>query len=203
VAGENAGLVWQREQASLNGVDDLTIVATGQVSAADAAFKERIACDQQLERGKVEADRALRVAGGVDDLGRVVFQTHARTVGQALVGRSDLGRCDSQPACLLIHHHEQRQVIFVQENRRAGKPLELESTTHMVDVGVSDEDLLELEAQIGEAAMDAADFVAGIDDDGFAGLFITEEGAVAGERADGKGLEDHGFSVQLAADSEQ
>jgi len=63
VAGEDAGLVGQRKQASLDGVDDLAVVSSGEVGAADAAFKERIACDQKLERGKVEADRALRVAG--------------------------------------------------------------------------------------------------------------------------------------------
>ena len=49
----------------------------------------------------------------------------------------------------------------------------------MVDVGVGDENLLELEAELGEAAVDAADFVAGIDDDGLAGLFVAQEGAVA------------------------
>jgi len=46
----------------VDGLDDLVEVPAGQVGAADAAFKERIAGHQQLERGKVQADRALRVA---------------------------------------------------------------------------------------------------------------------------------------------
>ena len=66
----------------------------------------------------------------------------------------------------------------------------------MVDVGVGDEDLLEGETEGGEAAMDAADFVAGIDDDGFAGGLVGKDGAVALQRADGKGLENHEFIVE-------
>jgi hypothetical protein len=43
--------------------------------------------------------------------------------------------------------------------------------------------------------MDAADLVAGIDDDGLAGHFVAEDGAVAGQRADGKGFQNHGLIV--------
>jgi len=72
---------------------------------------------------------------------------------------------------------------------------ELERAAHVVDVGVGDENLLELETEFGEAAMDAADLVAGIDDDGLAGHFVAEDGAVAGQRADGKGFQNHDFIV--------
>ena len=64
---------------------------------------------------------------------------------------------------------------------------------------VSDENLLELEAELGEPAVNAADFVAGIDDDGLAGLFVAEDGAVALQRADGEGLKDHAFIVRLVS----
>jgi hypothetical protein len=47
--------------------------------------------------------------------------------------------------------------------------------------------------------MNARYIVAGVDDDGLAGVFIAEDGAVAGERADGKGLEEHGFIVGAEA----
>ena len=73
--------------------------------------------------------------------------------------------------------------------------LELERAAYVVDVRVGHDDLLELEARLGEALMNARDIVAGVDDDGLVGLFIAEDGAVAGERADGKGLEDHGSIV--------
>ena len=100
VAGQNLGFVGQSQQAGLDGVDDLAGVAAGQVGAADAAGKERVAGDEQLERGKVEADRALGVAGRVEHLGGIAFQADDQAVGQALVGRRRLGvAMPSQPAC--------------------------------------------------------------------------------------------------------
>jgi hypothetical protein len=60
-------------------------------------------------------------------------------------------------------------------------------------VGVGDEDLLELEPMSGEKTMDSLNLIAGIDDDGFAGCLVAEQGAIALQEADGKGLEDHGF----------
>ena len=54
MAGEDAGLVGQREQAGVDRVDDLIEVAAGQVGATDTAFKKRVAGDEQLERGKVK-----------------------------------------------------------------------------------------------------------------------------------------------------
>jgi hypothetical protein len=62
----------------------------------------------------------------------------------------------------------------------------------VVDVGVGDDDLLDGEGVPGEQGEDAGDVVAGVDDDGFAGGFIAEDGAVALEEAYGEGFEDHG-----------
>jgi hypothetical protein len=44
---------------------------------------------------------------------------------------------------------------------------------------------------LGEEGEDAGDIVAGVYDDGFAGGFVAEDGAVALERAYGEGFEDH------------
>ena len=104
---------------------------------------------------------------------------------------------DTDPGGLVGHHLEQGKVVFVEKDGGAGEGLEFERATDVVDVGVGDENLLELEAEGGEAAVDAGDLVAGIDDDGFAGFLVAQDGAVALERADGKGLEDHGFIVGL------
>jgi len=63
----------------------------------------------------------------------------------------------------------------------------------VVDMRVGDEDLFDLEAELGQAALNAGDLVAGIDHDGFARGFIAKQGAVALQRADREGLEDHVF----------
>ena len=71
VAGNDPGFVGEGQQAGVDGVDDLLEVAAGQVGAADAAGKERVAGEDHLERSEVKADGALGVAGGVQDLGWV------------------------------------------------------------------------------------------------------------------------------------
>ncbi len=58
------------------------------------------------------------------------------------------------------------------------------------------QDLLQLEAQLGQALGYAAHFVAGIDHDGLAGFLIAQNGAVAGQRTDRKRLEEHGFDFK-------
>ena len=64
----------------------------------------------------------------------------------------------------------------------------------MVDVGVGDDDLLEGELVAGKGGDDAGDVVAGIDDDRLVGGFVSEDGAVALERADYEDFVDHGVN---------
>jgi hypothetical protein len=66
----------------------------------------------------------------------------------------------------------------------------------VVDVGVGDEDLFDGEGVLVEKSENARDVVAGVDDDGFACDFVTEDRAVALEGADGEGFEDHGLLGQ-------
>ena len=76
--------------------------------------------------------------------------------------------------------------------------MRLKRAADVVDVGVGDENLLELEAVRCKQIVDARDLLAGIDDDRFSRRFVAENGAVALQRADWKGLEDHGSSVCAA-----
>src|SRR5580698_5988631 len=57
---------------------------------------------------------------------------------------------------------------------------------------VGDEDLLDGELVLGEEEEDAGDVVAGVNDDGFAGLLVAEDGAVALEGSDGEDFVNHG-----------
>src|SRR5580698_9654522 len=174
VAGLDFGFVGQGEKPGADGVDDLIEVATWQVGAADAAGEERVSGDKQLERGKVETDGALGVAGGVKHLCGAGFQAYALAVGEGFVGRSRFRGCDAQPGGLLVHDFQLRQIVLVQQDGRAGEALELEGAADVVD---------------------AADLFAGINDDGLAGLLVTENGAVALQRADGEGFENHALIV--------
>ena len=61
----------------------------------------------------------------------------------------------------------------------------------VVDVGVGDDDLLYGEVVAVEDGLDAGDVVTGVDNYGFAGGLVTEDGAVALEEADGQDFMDH------------
>lgn len=122
-------------------VNDLAVVASWQVGAADAAGKQRVAGNYHLERQEMEADRALRVSGRVEHLGWVGRKADLHSVGEALVWRGGFRGRDAQPRGLLSHHLEQGQVIFVEQNGSAGETLEAERSSNVVDMGMSDKDL--------------------------------------------------------------
>ena len=65
--GDDFGLIGEGEKATLDGVNDLFAVPSRQISSADAAGEECVACEHHLERCEVETDRALGMTGGVDD----------------------------------------------------------------------------------------------------------------------------------------
>jgi len=65
----------------------------------------------------------------------------------------------------------------------------------VVDVGVSDNDLFDLEVVLADEREQIFDVVAGIDDHGFARRLVADDGAVALQRADGENFVDHGSIV--------
>lgn len=84
-------------------MQDFPGVAAGKIGASNAAGKECIAGNEHFERGEVEADRTLRVAGGVNDLGRIALEADDKAVSQVRVWGSGLGRLHAKPAGLRIH----------------------------------------------------------------------------------------------------
>jgi hypothetical protein len=182
---------------TLDGVNDLLTVAAGEVGAADAAGEERVTSEDHLERSEVKTDGTLRVAGGVKDLGRIVFKADGTAVVEGFVGWGGFRGIDTNPVCLFSHDLELGKVVFVEKDGGAGELFKPLRTADVIDMRVGYKDLLEGEAEGGEAAMDAGDLIARVDDDGFAGFLVGQDCAVALERADGKGLENHGFIVGL------
>lgn len=206
MAGDDPGFIRESEKAGVDGVDDLLVVAAGQVGAANASREEGVAGEDHSEWGEVKTNRALGVSGGMDYVGGVVLEADAETVGESLIGRCGLGRLDAEPCRLSGHHLEQWQICFVEVDGGAGERLEFECAADVVDVGVGDEDLLQCEAELSKPAVNAGDFVTGIDDDCFARLFVGEDCAVALEWTDGEGLENHELTLgreSIAAQSEK
>ena len=199
MAWDDDDLVGKGEEGVVDGLDQLAGVASGQVCAAYRTGEEGVPGEQESLLGKVEADAAFRMAGGVQDGAGQAGDGYGLAMFEAGVGWSDFGGGDAEPSGLDIHHFDQGKVVLVVENGRSGEAFELLCSTDVVDVRVGDDDLLDGELMLLKNADDAGDIVAGIDDDGFAGSFVTKDGAVALERADDEDLVDHGLRVKVGA----
>lgn len=135
------------------------------------------------------------MAGGMEHRGWVAVEPDGLTLDELFIGRGGFWGFNSEPGGLGSHHLEERQVILIEEDGSASEALEGQGAADVVDVRVSHDDLLEFEVVLGEPAMNSRDFVAGVNDDGFPPGFVAEQGAVALERADGKGFENHELIV--------
>ena len=175
----------------MEGAEDLAAVSAGEVGAADGAGEERVAREEQVFRREVEADAALRVSWGVEDMGGVAGDAGGGAVFGARVGRNDFGSGDAEPGGLLIHDGELREIVLVEENGSAGCLPQARRSTDVIDVCVGDDDLLQGEFVLGEEGENLRDVVAGVDDHGFAGGLVAKDGAVALEGADGESFADH------------
>lgn len=191
VARQDPGVVGKRQEPGLDGLDDLAWVAAGQIGAADAARKQSISGNDHLERLEMKTNRTLGVTRRVQHFGGVAIETDTQPIGEAYVGSGHIGCWNADPRRLLLHHFEKREIILVEKDGSAGEMLQLECAADMIDVAVRDQDLLELQAKVGEAAVNPADFIAGIDNDGFGGILVAEQGAIALQGADGERLENH------------
>ena len=104
----------------MDGVDDLVKIAAGQVGAADASGKERVACDEKLERNKVQADRTLGMPGGVQDLRRVASRPTVAPSARVPSGGAVSGvGTPSHSACSFIIWSRGRSFSF----RKMGAPV--------------------------------------------------------------------------------
>src|SRR6478736_7478497 len=199
MAGNDGGGVRQRQQTGLDGFDDLVEVAAGKIGAADAFGEQCVSGDNHLERLEMEAYRALRVPGSVEYLGGVAVESNAAAFGQGFVGWGGVRRRNADPGCLGRHHGKQWQIVFVEIDGCAGECFELERAAHVVNMGVGNENLPELETKLGQAAVNAGNLVAWIDDNRLASFLVAHQGAVALQGADWECLENHGFIVERKA----
>jgi len=159
--------------------------------------------------GEVEADTAFGVSGGVENVAGEAFSTLLRVSSdcddlafvERVVRAGYGGGGDAEPGGLNVHHFDLGEVVLVVEDGGAGELLEAVGAGDVVDVGVGDDDLLDDEVVFGEEGHDSGDVVAGVDDDGFVGGLVAEDGAVALEGTNGEDFVDHG-SFRLMANGQ-
>jgi hypothetical protein len=197
VSGDDGDLVWEGEETVVDRREELASVSSWEVGTADGAGEEGVSGEEESLVGKVEADAAFSVAGSVEDGSGETGYGDEFAVVEGVVRVGDDRGGDAEPAGLDVHHLDQRQVVFVVEDGSAGELLESVGSGDVVDVGVGDDDLLDGEVVLCEEGHNAGDVVAWIDDDGFAGGLVTEDGAVALEGADGNDFVDHASILEV------
>ena len=105
------------------------------------------------------------------------------------------GRCHAEPRGLHVEHFEQGIVVLVEQDRRSGGRAQLHRASHMIDVGVRDDDLLDLQVMLADERENVFNVVAGVDDHRFARGFVANDRAIALQRPDGKDFVDHASIV--------
>ena len=90
-----------------------------------------------------------------------------------------------------VEHLEQRVIILVEKDGSASQGAEFHGSANVVDVGVSDDDLLHVEVVPLDDRNDVFDVIAGIDDHGFVSGLVSDDGAVTLQRTDRDDLVNH------------
>src|ERR1700736_3292342 len=116
---------------------------------------------------------------GMQHIGAERARLDRVSAANTLVDFDLAGSGHADPGSLHVQHFEQSKVILVEQNRGAGGGAQLHRSAHVIDVSVSDDDLLDFEIMLSADSENVVDVVAGIDHHGFARDFISDNGTVA------------------------
>jgi len=198
VAGNDDGIVGKGKQFVVQGPDNLLERTARQVGPADASRKQRIAGDQFFLHWKIKADASFGMAWSEKHIRRERAGPDRIGLSDALINLHFARRRHADPCGLDIEHLEQTVIVLIEQNWRAGCGPQFHGAAHVVDVRVGDYDLLYLQVVLSNQRENALDFIAGIDDHGFARGLVPNNGAVALQRADGKDFVDHDDQLLVA-----
>ena len=141
--------------------------------------------------GEIQADTAGRVAGSVNDVGLEAAPTESVAFLEKMVDVHEIWCGHAEEVGLHVHGVVQGEIVVVHHDGRAGVLMQLGEAANVIDVGVGADDDFDGEFVSAEKIQDALDFVAGVDDDGFARFGIADDQTVALKHADGQLNVDH------------
>jgi len=199
VTGVDDGVIGELEEFGVQRIHDLIEGATPEIGTADAASEESVSREElRLSEmdftgilGEIQADAARRVAGGVNDVGLEATPTERVAFLEKMIDIDEFGSFHAEKGGLDFHAVIKGEIIAVHHNGRAGVLVELGEAADVINVGVGADDELDDEFIAAQKTEDSFDFIAGVDDDGFAGFGIADDHTVALEHADGQLDVDH------------
>jgi tRNA-modifying protein YgfZ len=208
VSGIDDHVIGQHEQLLADRADYFRHRAAPQIGASNAALKKSVACEEQrgfcgavgdgFLRGSDscdfwlydEADASRRVAGGVQNLGRVTAPAQRVAFLHEILDIHDGGSGHAEPLRLHIEMAVEFQIVLMNQDRRACGAMQRGEAADVVNMRVRADDRANFQIMAAESFEDALGLVARVHNDGFARYRIAENRAVAFQQADGNDFVD-------------
>lgn len=127
----------------------------------------------------------------MNDIGLESAPTEGVAIFKELIDVDKFGGLHAEKIGLHVHAVIEGKIIVVHHDRRAGVLMELGQAANVINVGVGAYDDFYGELVAAKKAEDALDLIAGVDDDGLAGLGIADDQTIALENTDGQLDVDH------------
>ena len=189
MAGDEHRVVAHGPQAFADAGDELRVVAARKVSAADAAGEQHVAHEGALRLGRMKHHVARRVTGAVAHGQHAIAHLHRVAILQPARGREAGHLRKAEHAALFGDAVDPELVARVRADDGQAQPrAQLGRATGVVDVGVGEPDLLQVDAQLLHRRLDARQVATGVDDGGLLRGIAPDDGAVLRERGDGDGV---------------
>jgi len=146
----------------------------------------------------VQADASLRVTGRVEHVERLLGENHLVPVANHDIDLWRRGSLDPNPAGLNVKLRPQLHVVLIHVDRCAGQLLEFGSPSNVVNMGVCNNNALDLQFVAIQNRFYFANFVARINNQCLMRLLVAENGAIALKLPYGKDFVDHwGYNIKF------
>ena len=196
------GVVAHGPQALDDAHDECVEIAAWKVSSADAPREQDITDERDLRIGIVEHHMARRVSRAVPDVQSAIADLDRLPVVQPLRRRERFNLGEPKHLRLLHQTVYPELIVGVRPDDWQAQVLgKGRSTSSVINVGVCDDDLFDLEVMFADQRENFFNVVAGVNHHRLAGLLVAHDGAIALQRADGKNLVDHNFKLTRPAGS--
>ena len=183
--------VAKRKQHLGNRPHQDSVVAAGQIGAANRARKQRVADEQVRARlalsSDLQADAARAVAGRVVDADLVIAKRD-RGSGRSTHRSAAAGGPRTEQLPLLDRMFVQRQIVLMEIDRHVQRLLHLRHAGDVVDVRMGQQDVRDVDAAVAHRGEQLVGLVAGVDHDRFVRPFAADDESVLVKRRRRRGL---------------
>lgn len=178
VAGVDLGGGGECQELGADALEEAVEIAAWQISAADGAPKEGIARDDALRGGNVETDAGGGMTGRLTHFKFVLPEGKLHAGAQFVLDGGEAGFGQVEHLGLLGDGLIEIVLARVHPGFDAEGLFHLGQGADVIQVGVGDEDALDLDLQSLHLGENAAGFIAGVHDESFPGIFVGENGTV-------------------------